>query len=35
VQSVLAANPPTVVVPAHGDPVLVDAARRTAEVVKG
>lgn len=35
VRSVLAANPPSVVVPAHGDPVLVDAARRTTEVVEG
>ena len=35
VRSVVTARPPTVVVPAHGDPVVADAAERTAAVLEG
>jgi hypothetical protein len=33
IRRAITANPPTIVVPAHGDPVLADAAARTAAVV--
>jgi hypothetical protein len=35
VRSAVAAHPPSVVVPAHGDPIVADAAERTAIVVGG
>lgn len=35
VRSAVAAHPPNVVVPAHGDAVVADAAARTAAVVRG
>jgi hypothetical protein len=35
VRSAVAAHPPSVVVPAHGDPIVADAAERTAVVLAG
>jgi len=35
VRGAVAAHPPTVVVPAHGDPIVADAAERTASVLGG